>query len=57
MLRAIEPGALGRVHVDGLDWQARSETPLPEGSKCKVTDVDGFVLIVAPVTASEPAAV
>ena len=57
VLRAIEPGALGRVHVDGLDWQARSDAPLPEGSKCTVTDVDGFVLIVAPVTASEPAAV
>ena len=57
VLKALTPGNLGRVHVDGLDWQARSDTPLPEGSKCTVTDVDGFVLIVAPVTAGEPAAV
>ena len=57
VLRAIEPGALGRVHVDGLDWQARSDTPLPEGSKCRVTDVDGFVLIVVPAGSTEPATV
>ena len=57
VLRAIEPGDLGRVHVDGLDWQARSDTPLPAGSKCRVTDVDGFVLIVAPADSTEPAAV
>ena len=50
MLRAINPGELGRVRVDGLDWQARAETPLPEGSKCRVTEVDGAVLIVDGVT-------
>lgn len=50
VLRAINPGELGRVRVDGLDWQARSETPLPEGSKCRVADVDGAVLIVVKVS-------
>ena len=50
VLRAINPGELGRVRVDGLDWQARAETPLPEGSKCRVTEVDGAVLIVVGVT-------
>ena len=50
VLRAINPGALGRVRVDGLDWQARADTPLPEGRKCRVTEVDGAVLIVVGVT-------
>ena len=57
VVRDIEPGELGRVHVGGLDWQARCDTPLPKGSKCKVTDVDGFILIVVPVESHEPAAV
>lgn len=56
VLRAIEPGVLGRVHVDGLDWQARSDRPLPEGARCIVTDVDGAVLIVSAVSV-EPATV
>ena len=46
----IRPGYLGRVRVDGLDWQARAETLMPEGTPCRVTDVDGAVLIVCPVT-------
>lgn len=51
----IEPGALGRVRVDGLDWQARAETPLPQGTRCKVVAVDGAILIVVPVTADAAA--
>ena len=56
VLRAIEPGALGRVHVDGLDWQARSAVPMEAGAACRVRDVDGFILIVEPVPVAEPAA-
>ncbi|MGN0651775.1 MAG: NfeD family protein [Gemmiger sp.] len=51
VLRTIQPGELGRVHVDGLDWQARSDTTLSAGEKCEVKDVDGAVLIVIPVPA------
>ena len=47
VLRALNPGELGRVRVDGLDWQAKSDAPLPEGSKIQVIEVDGAVLIVA----------
>ena len=47
----IRPGCEGRVRVDGLDWQARAEVPLAVGDRCKVTAVDGAVLIVVPVTA------
>lgn len=47
----IKPGYLGRVRVDGLDWQARAEAPMPQGTPCRVTEADGAVLIVCPVTA------
>lgn len=47
----IKPGYLGRVRVDGLDWQARAEASMPQGTPCRVTEVDGAVLIVCPVTA------
>lgn len=53
VLREINPGEVGRVRVDGLDWQARAAEPLPEGAKCCVTDVDGAVLIVSGVTAEQ----
>lgn len=53
VLRQILPGELGRVRVDGLDWQARAAEPLPEGAKCQVTDVDGAILIVSGVTAEQ----
>lgn len=46
----INPGYLGRVRVDGLDWQARADAPMPKGTPCRVQDVDGAVLIVSPVT-------
>ena len=43
------------VRVDGLDWQARADILMPKGAPCKVTDVDGAVLIVCPVTADTAA--
>lgn len=55
VLVAIEPGDIGRVRVDGLDWQARAEVPLAKDTRCKVVAVDGAVLIVAPVTADAAA--
>ena len=55
VLADIRPGYLGRVHVDGLDWQARADILMPKGAPCKVTDVDGAVLIVCPVTAGTAA--
>lgn len=49
VLVAIEPGLPGRVRVDGLDWQARAETAIPQGARICVADVDGAVLLVVPV--------
>lgn len=48
VLAAINPGELGRVRVDGLDWQAKSAEPLPAGSKCCVQGVEGAILVVVP---------
>mgnify|MGYP001622879782 FL=1 len=46
VLLAILPGEIGRVRVDGLDWQARADAALPKGARVEVTDVDGGVLVV-----------
>lgn len=56
VLLEIPQGDMGRVHVDGLDWQARTEdgTPLAKNARCEVKNVDGAVLIVSAVP--EPAA-
>ena len=53
VLRAIQPGEIGRVRVDGLDWQARADTPLAEGAHCEVTAAEGAVLTVRAVTAAK----
>ena len=51
VLQAILPGEIGRVRVDGLDWQARAAEALPQGSRCQVLSAEGNVLTVqaAPV--------
>ena len=60
VLREIPQGDMGRVRVDGLDWQARTVdgASLPEGARCEVKSVDGAVLIVSAVpipAAAQPA--
>ena len=50
VLTAIEPGLPGRVRVDGLDWQAKSDAALAPDTRIVVNDVDGAILIVSPVT-------
>ena len=39
-------GAEGRVRVHGEIWRARSASPLTPGTRIKVTDRDGLVLVV-----------
>ena len=46
---AEEPG---RVRLDGVDWNARSEQTIPAGSLCVVLSVDGATLTVRPDTAT-----
>lgn len=57
VLKTVVPGEVGRVRVDGLDWQARSEETLPQGTRCEVSDVDGAVLLVKAVHDSDNATV
>lgn len=46
---AIDPErGTGRVEVEGEDWAARCEVPLPAGSRAVVGGADGIVLIVSP---------
>jgi membrane protein implicated in regulation of membrane protease activity len=52
VIRAVTPGLPGRVHVDGLDWQAKCDTPLPEGTVIRVTGAEGATLTVAVVQAA-----
>lgn len=54
VIRAILPGEVGRVRVDGLDWQARSDTALPQGSRCRVTGAQGALLTVDRVEQPQP---
>ena len=42
----------GRVRLDGVDWNARSEQTIPAGSLCVVLSVDGATLTVRPDTAT-----
>ena len=43
---------LGRVRLDGVDWNARCATPgdtLTPGQRCRVTELHSTLLIVEPV--------
>ena len=43
-------GGLGRLRIDGDDWQVRSSdgSPLPHGAKVRVTGYDSIILTVKP---------
>ena len=45
-LTAIEPDLPGQVATHGEIWQARAGESIPEGSRVRVTHVDGLVLTV-----------
>lgn len=42
----VAPGFPGRVRLDGVDWAACAQEPLPEGTVCTVTQVQGATLTV-----------
>lgn len=50
----IEPGAAGRVFVEGEDWRASSETPIARGEPVKIVAVRGLTLIVKSAKATKP---
>jgi membrane-bound serine protease (ClpP class) len=45
-LTPIAPGQPGRVATHGEIWQATSDDAIPEGSRVRVTHIDGLVLTV-----------
>lgn len=49
VLVEISPDAPGRVRLDGVDWMARSETPIADGTPCEVLAVEGASLLVRPL--------
>lgn len=57
VLADVTPDEPGRVRLDGVDWQARSEQPLPAGTLCEVQRVEGTTLVVCAAEARETAAV
>ena len=52
VLTPVSAGKTGRVRLDGVDWNARSEQTIPAGSLCVVLSVDGATLTVRPDTAT-----
>ena len=51
----LQPGAVGKVELRGTTWSARTSTgaPLPRGTRCRVTSVDGLTLSVEPEGAGQ----
>lgn len=49
----LRPGAVGRVRLDGVDWNAVTDVPIRTGETCVVRAIDGTTLTVAPE--NEPA--
>ena len=55
VLEPIDPQKPGRVRLDGVNWNAVSETRLPANALCTVQAVQGTTLTVAPLAApSDP---
>ena len=52
VLTTVTADLPGRVRLDGVDWNARSEQTIPAGSLCVVLSVDGATLTVRPDTAT-----
>lgn len=47
-LEELKPGVIGRVRLDGVDWNAQTTAPLLPGSACVVTAIHGNTLTVSP---------
>ena len=50
VIEEVAPGGVGKVELRGSGWSARttSGAPLPRGARCRVTRVDGLMLLVEP---------
>jgi membrane-bound serine protease (ClpP class) len=55
VVRAIEPGSLGKVLFDGAYWDAAASVSLEPKVKCRIERVEGLVLYVTPSQGPRPA--
>lgn len=51
-LEDLRPGVTGRVRLDGVDWNAVTDTPIRAGQRCTVQSISGTTLTVVPETAA-----
>ncbi|MDM8201862.1 NfeD family protein [Allofournierella massiliensis] len=47
-LEDLRPGVVGRVRLDGVDWNAVTDSPIRAGERCTVQSIGGTTLTVAP---------
>ena len=47
-LEDLRPGVVGRVRLDGVDWNAVTDSPNRAGERCTVQAINGTTLTVAP---------
>ena len=47
-LEDLRPGTVGRVRLDGVDWNAVTDAPIRAGEACVVQAIGGTTLTVAP---------
>lgn len=57
VLTPLEPGQVGRVRLEGVDWNAVSNTRLEVNAPCRVTDLQGTTLTVVAVDAQSTVSV
>lgn len=51
----VRPEKFGRVHLEGLDWTAKSDCVLPVGSYGRVMAIEGVKLVIEPAGVPEGA--
>ena len=48
ILTPVADGAPGRARLDGVDWNAVTDSPIRAGERCTVQSINGTTLTVAP---------
>lgn len=59
VLTPVSAETMGRVRLDGVDWNARCATPgdrLAPGDTCRVAEIHSTLLIIEPILTETPSA-